>query len=66
MFKLRCFGDLRMILMLIGMIDVDNLSLMIYGIGYYGLWKIMGVKYFVYYDGVWWCCWWNENCNSFF
>jgi predicted esterase len=46
---------------LIGTIDADNSYDTIYGVGYFGLGKITGVKYSPFHDGPWWRRWWEKN-----
>lgn len=62
--------DLRAIPILIGVIDSDNSSETVYGIGYYGLGffkgvNLTGVEYSSYHDGPWWRRWWEANKHRF-
>ena len=53
--------DPRAIPVLIGVIDADNSYDTIYGVGYFGLGRITGVKYSPFHDGAWWRRWWEKN-----
>jgi predicted esterase len=59
------FEDPLAIPTLIGVIDADNSYDTIYGVGYYGLWKITGVQYSPYHDGAWWRRWWEKNKSRY-
>ena len=54
-------GDARAIPLLIGVIAADNSYASVYGVGYFGLRKLTGVKYDASHDGAWWRQWWAEN-----
>jgi hypothetical protein len=63
-------GDLRAIPTMIGVIDADNSSDTIYGVGYFGLGfgelgKLTGVRYSFYHDGAWWRRWWDASKSRF-
>jgi len=46
---------------LIGIIEADNSYDTVYGVGYFGLGKLTGVKYDPEHSGAWWRSWWNKN-----
>jgi predicted esterase len=50
---------------LIGIIDADNSYDTIYGVGYYSLGKITGVRYSPFHDGAWWRRWWEKNKSRY-
>jgi len=50
---------------LIGIIDADNSYDTIYGVGYYSLGTIAGVRYSPYHDGAWWRRWWEKNKSGY-
>jgi serine/threonine protein kinase/predicted esterase len=50
---------------MIGVIEADNTYNTIYGVGYYGLSKLTGVKYSESHDGAWWRNWWAENKSKY-
>lgn len=54
-------GDPRVIPTLIAVIDADNGYETVYGVGYFGLGKLTGVKYDESHDGAWWRAWWEKN-----
>ncbi|MHC4641923.1 MAG: alpha/beta hydrolase [Planctomycetota bacterium] len=53
--------DPRAIPIMIGVIDADNTYDTIYGIGYFGLGRIVQVRYSKKHDGAWWRQWWEKN-----
>jgi len=55
----------RVIPTMIAMIEAENTEKTIYGLGYYGLGKLTGVKYDESHDGAWWRKWWEENQQRF-
>jgi|GEM_PF-7088311 len=55
----------RTIPTMISVIEADNTYNTVYGVGYFGLGKLTGVKYDESHDGVWWRQWWVENQNRF-
>ena len=57
--------DPRAIPMLIGVIDTDNTHDTIYGVGYFGLSNLTGVRYDARHDGPWWRAWWEKNNAGF-
>lgn len=50
---------------LVGVIDADNTNDTVYGVGYFGLGKLTGVKYDETHDGAWWRKWWEENKSKY-
>jgi predicted esterase len=50
---------------LIGLIDADNTYDTVYGIGYFGLGSLTGVRYNESHDGPWWRKWWEENRSRY-
>ena len=50
---------------MIAMIQADNEYSSKYGIGYFGLSKLTGVKYDENHDAAWWERWWKENKTRF-
>ncbi len=50
---------------LIGLIYADNTYDTVYGIGYFGLGKLTGVRYNESHDGPWWRKWWEENKSRY-
>ncbi len=54
-------ADPRTIPMLIGVIDADNTHDTIYGVGYFGLGNVTGVRFDSRHDGPWWRAWWERN-----
>jgi predicted esterase len=59
------FKDPLAIPTLIGIIDADNSSDTIYGVGHFSLGEITGVQYSPYHDGAWWRRWWEKNKTSY-
>jgi predicted esterase len=59
------FKDPLAIPTLIGVIDADNSYDTIYGVGYFGLGRITGVRYNPYHDGAWWRRWWEKNKSRY-
>jgi hypothetical protein len=57
--------DPRAIPTLIGIIDADNTYDTVYGVGYFGLGRLTGVRYSKTHDGAWWRKWWDENKSRF-
>ena len=62
---LASIGDPRAIPPMIGMIDADSSSVTVYGVGYFGLPELTGVKYSPFHDGPWWRRWWDANRQKF-
>ncbi len=62
---LGAIGDARAIPTMIAAIEADNTYDTIYGVGYFGLWKITGVEYQESHDGEWWRRWWENNKERF-
>jgi serine/threonine protein kinase/predicted esterase len=61
-------GDQKAIPLLIGIIESDNSSATVYGIGYFGLQSLvkpMPVMYSPFHDGAWWRRWWERNKTNF-
>jgi predicted esterase len=58
---LASHNDARAIPVMIGIIEGENTEATIYGVGYFGLSKLAGVKYDKSHDGAWWRRWWEEN-----
>ena len=50
---------------MIGIIDADNSYDTIYGVGYFGLGRITGVRYSPFHDGPWWHRWWQKNIANY-
>ncbi len=50
---------------MIGLIEAEKTERTIYGIGYYGLGKLTGVRYAESHDGEWWRQWWEENKSRY-
>lgn len=50
---------------MIGVIDADNTYNTVYGVGYFGLGRLTGVKYAQSHDGTWWRNWWEENKSKY-
>ncbi|MHC4399567.1 MAG: PEGA domain-containing protein [Planctomycetota bacterium] len=59
------FKDPSAIPTLIGLIEADNTYDTVYGIGYFGLGKLTGVRYNELHDGQWWRKWWEENKSRY-
>lgn len=55
----------RAIPLMIGIIDADNSSDTIYGVAYFGLSRMLDVKYSPFHDGPWWRRWWEANKARF-
>jgi hypothetical protein len=53
--------DPRSIPVMVGMIVADDGYESVYGIGYFGLSKWLGVKYLKSHDAAWWREWWAAN-----
>ena len=58
-------GDPRAIPAMIAVIEADNTYDTVYGVGYFGLGKLTGVRYDPSHDGKWWREWWNKNKDQF-
>lgn len=50
---------------MIGVIDADNTYETVYGVGYFGLGRLTGVKYSESHNGGWWRNWWAENKSKY-
>jgi predicted esterase len=50
---------------MIGLIEARGGYDTVYGIGYFGLGKVTGVRYDESQDGAWWRAWWQENRQRF-
>lgn len=51
----------RAIPLMIGVIAADNSYETIYGVGYFGLARLIGIDYSPFHDGAWWRRWWEQN-----
>lgn len=58
-------GDPRAIPDMIAVIAADNTYHTVYGIGYFGLSKMTGVRYDESHDGAWWTQWWERERHRF-
>ena len=58
-------GDPQPIPTMIAVIDADNTYDTVYGVGYFGLGRLTGVKYDESHDGPWWREWWTKNKERF-
>lgn len=58
---LASIGDPRAIPTMIAVIDADNTYDTVYGVGYFGLGRLIGVSYDASHDGTWWRGWWGKN-----
>lgn len=58
-------GDPRAIPAMIAVIEADNTYDTVYGVGYFGLGKLTGVRYDESHDGKWWREWWEKNKDQF-
>ncbi len=54
-------GDKRAIPHLIAVIVADPQYRTTYGLGYFGLGRLTGVRYDEAHDGKWWLAWWDRN-----
>jgi hypothetical protein len=50
---------------MIALIQAENTYETVYGIGYFGLYKMTGVTYDEKHDGAWWVQWWEKNKQRF-
>ena len=57
--------DPRAIPTMIAIIEAHDAYESIYGIGYFGLGKLTGVRYDESHDGAWWREWWQKNRRRF-
>jgi predicted esterase len=57
--------DPRAIPELIGVIEADNTEDTIYGIGYFALGRLTGVRYDESHHGAWWRQWWEKNKSRY-
>ncbi len=57
--------DPKVIPLMIGVIDADNSYDTVYGVGYFGLSTLTGVRYDEDHHGPWWRKWWSANKNRF-
>ena len=53
--------DPKAVPVMIAVIDADNTSGTIYGIGHFGLGPLTGVRYDDNHNGAWWRQWWDKN-----
>jgi hypothetical protein len=58
-------GDPRAIPPMIETIAADNTYNTVYGVGYFGLSKLTGVRYDESHDGAWWRQWWQREQKRF-
>jgi beta-lactamase regulating signal transducer with metallopeptidase domain len=58
-------SEAKAIPVLIGIIETDNTYDTIYGVGYFGLSPLTGVKYDSSHDGKWWRQWWETNKSQY-
>ncbi|HEX8522108.1 MAG TPA: HEAT repeat domain-containing protein [Tepidisphaeraceae bacterium] len=58
---LAAIGDARAIPSMIEVIAADNTYDTVYGVGYFGLGGMTGVKYDEKHDGAWWKAWWERE-----
>jgi predicted esterase len=58
---LASFDDPRVIPTMIAVIEADNTYDTVYGVGYFGLGRLTGVRYDESHDGAWWRRWWEKN-----
>jgi len=58
-------GDPRAIPTMIAAIEADNTYDTVYGVGYFGLGRLTGVRYDESHDGAWWREWWEKNKGQF-
>lgn len=58
---LATMGDAAAIPTMIAVIDSNNKYETVYGVGYFGLSNLTGVKYDETHDGPWWRDWWEKN-----
>jgi predicted esterase len=58
---LASLDDPRVIPTMIAVIDADNTYDTVYGVGYFGLGRLTGVRYDESHDGAWWRRWWEKN-----
>ena len=63
--EIGALDDPRAIPTLIGLIDADNSYQTVYGIGYFGLEPLTGVRYDDLHHGPWWRKWWQANKERF-
>ena len=54
-------GDPIVIPTMIAVIASDDTYDTVYGVGYFGLGKLTGVKYDEGHDGDWWRAWWGDR-----
>jgi predicted esterase len=58
-------GEARAIPPMIETIADDNTYNTVYGVGYFGLSKLTGVRYDESHDGAWWQTWWQREQKRF-
>lgn len=58
-------GSPRSIPPMIAAINADNTYDTVYGVGYFGLGQLTGVRYEESHDGAWWLDWWKKNKDQF-
>jgi hypothetical protein len=58
-------GEKKVIPHLVALIELDGTYDTVYGVGYFGLWRLTGVSYDESHDGVFWRSWWEENRGRF-
>ncbi len=62
---LGSLGDPKAIPVMIGVIESDNSYATVYGVGYFGLGSLTGVRYDQLHDGAWWRRWWEKNKETY-
>jgi predicted esterase len=62
---LASFDDPGVIPTLIAVIDSDNTYDTVYGVGYFALGRLTGVRYDESHDGAWWRRWWEKNKDRY-
>lgn len=62
---LGSLGDPRAIPTIVGVIQDDNSYETVYGLGYFALSKLTGVRYEDSHNGAWWTQWWDKNKSRF-
>jgi predicted esterase len=58
-------GDVSSIPVIIGAIEADDTYDTVYGLGYFGLWRLTGVEYHETHTGAWWRRWWQQNKDKY-
>jgi RNA polymerase sigma factor (sigma-70 family) len=58
-------GNPKAIPVMIGVIEADDTYNTVYGVGYFGLSPLTGVRYDESHKGAWWRKWWDKNKERF-